>query len=57
MKALVVKNPFAGYQRGDTITDPALVADILAGEQAPHVTPTEVDDAPAPAAPAAKKPK
>lgn len=53
MKVLVVKSPFAGYERGQTITDPQAVAEILAGEHAQHVTPTEAEDPPAiPAAPA-----
>jgi hypothetical protein len=34
---LVVLKPFAGYKRGDKITDGAMIAKILAGPQANHV--------------------
>lgn len=47
MKALVVKNPFGGYERGSKITDPQRIEEILAGEQAQNVTPTELDEPPA----------
>jgi hypothetical protein len=59
MKALVVKNPFGGHERGTVITDPEAVAEILAGEHAPHVTVTELGDTPAeaPVEPAKKKSK
>lgn len=33
---LVVVHPFADYQRGDRITDPAKIAEVLAGENASH---------------------
>ncbi|MBM2884098.1 hypothetical protein JFK97_06810 [Chromobacterium phragmitis] len=38
--ALVVRQPFGDYQRGDKITDPQKVADILAGENESHVVKT-----------------
>lgn len=31
---LVVVQPFGDYQRGDRITDPAKIADVLASENA-----------------------
>lgn len=31
---LVVVHPFGDYQRGDRITDPAKIAEVLAGENA-----------------------
>jgi hypothetical protein len=34
---LVVVQPFHGHQRGDAITDPDEVAEILGGELADHV--------------------
>lgn len=34
---LIVTEPFAEYKRGDQITDPELVAEILEGEHAPFV--------------------
>jgi hypothetical protein len=34
---LVVARPFAGYARGDAITDAAKINEILAGEFATHV--------------------
>ncbi|WP_189339031.1 hypothetical protein [Chromobacterium amazonense] len=37
---LVVRQPFGDYQRGDQITDPQKVADILAGENESHVVKT-----------------
>lgn len=52
MKALVVKDPFGGYERGNTITDPRRIEEILAGEHARHVSPTELEEPPAEAAPA-----
>lgn len=57
MKALVVKNPFAGHARGTAITDPKRIEEILAGEHAQHVVPAELDDTPAEAAPAAEPAK
>lgn len=33
---LVVVQPFGDYQRGDRITDPAKIAEVLAGENASH---------------------
>ena len=39
MKILVVTNPFAGRASGDEITDPAEVAEVLAGENAGSVVP------------------
>jgi hypothetical protein len=36
-RVLVVKNPFGGRDKGDRITDPAEIAEILAGEHAHHV--------------------
>ncbi|QIY81502.1 hypothetical protein [Chromobacterium violaceum] len=37
---LVVKQPFGDYQRGEQISDPQKVADILAGENESHVVKT-----------------
>lgn len=34
---LVATSPVAGYERGQRITDDALIADILADERATHV--------------------
>jgi hypothetical protein len=34
---LVVVRPFGGLARGDLITDPNRIGDILAGEHAAHV--------------------
>jgi hypothetical protein len=34
---LVVVKPFAGYTRGEKISDSALIAKILSGPQANHV--------------------
>jgi hypothetical protein len=34
---LVVVKPFAGFNRGDTITDEVRIAQILRSEQATHV--------------------
>jgi len=36
-RVLVVKNPFGGRDKGDRITDPVEIAEILAGEHAHHV--------------------
>lgn len=33
---LVVVHPFGDYQRGDRITDPAKIEEVLAGENAGH---------------------
>lgn len=33
---LVVVHPFADYKRGDRIEDPAVIASVLAGENAHH---------------------
>lgn len=52
MKALVVKSPFCGYERGTKITDPQRIEEILAGEHAQHVSPTELVEPAAPPAPA-----
>lgn len=57
MKALVVKNPFGGHQRGATVTDPQQVEQILASENAHDVSPTELDEPPAEAAAAAEPAK
>lgn len=43
---LSVRESFDGYSRGDEITDPALVADILAGPNEAHVTKHAGDAAP-----------
>lgn len=37
---LVVIHPFADYQRGDRITDPAQIAAVMAGENAHHCVKT-----------------
>lgn len=34
---LVVKEPFGGYAKGDEITDPKLVSEILGSENESHV--------------------
>ena len=34
---LVVVKPFAGFARGDVVTDDGRIAEILRGEQAAHV--------------------
>lgn len=34
---LVVHEPFGGYKKGDEITDPEKVAEILEGENQSHV--------------------
>ena len=34
---LVVVKPFAGLNRGDVVTDPVRIAEILRGEHAQHV--------------------
>ncbi len=34
---LVVIHAFGKYRKGDEITDPAIIADVLAGENAPSV--------------------
>jgi len=34
---LTVSEPFGGYAKGDEITDPAKVAEILSGENEHHV--------------------
>jgi hypothetical protein len=34
---LVVVKPFAGFARGDVVTDDVRIAEILRGEQAAHV--------------------
>lgn len=33
---LVVIHPFGDYQRGDRITDPAIIAAVMEGENAHH---------------------
>lgn len=38
--ALVVREPFGEYGKGDTITDPAAVSEILASDNANHVIKT-----------------
>ncbi len=35
--SLVVVEPFAGYQRGEIITDPAFIAEVLAGPNEANV--------------------
>jgi len=40
---LVVTRPFAGFARGDIITDDARIADILASEHAHHVVRVRVE--------------
>lgn len=37
---LVVIHPFGDFQRGDRITEPALIASIMAGENAHHCVKT-----------------
>jgi hypothetical protein len=37
MRVLVVTNPFRGHQKGQVITDPALVSEILSGAYAHNV--------------------
>jgi len=50
MLALVVTNDFAGYKRGDQITDPAQIAKIREAGQDANVVPIQVPDiVPAPA--------
>lgn len=34
---LVVAHPFGDYERGAAITDPALVAEVMEGENSRHV--------------------
>jgi hypothetical protein len=41
MKVLVVKSHFGQYAKGDVITDPDEIAEVLAGENAPNVIPAE----------------
>ncbi len=36
-RVLVVTNPFGGRNRGDRITDPKEIAQVLTGEHAHHV--------------------
>lgn len=45
MARIIVVEPFAGYQKGDEITDAAEVQTILDGENAAHVL--RAPDAPA----------
>ena len=54
-KYLAVTTAFAGYARGDRITDPVKIAEILAGEQAAHVVAVQAPEPSAP--PAAKEPE
>lgn len=44
MLALVVTSPFAEYQRGDQITDPARIAKIREAGQDANTVPIEVPD-------------
>lgn len=44
--ALIVREPFGGYNRGDEITDSAAVARIVASEDAANVIKTAVPDSP-----------
>ena len=37
MRVLVVKGAFGGHSRGSKITDPAEIAEVLAGENAHHI--------------------
>jgi hypothetical protein len=49
MKTLTVIHAFGDYRRGDRITDPARIAEVLAGENACHVVAThEAPTAPIP---------
>lgn len=47
---LTVSNPFGSYRRGDRITDPAAVKEILASEHAADVVKVSQPDSPAPKA-------
>jgi hypothetical protein len=42
-RVLVVHNPFGGFEKGHRITDPAAIEEILAGEHAYHVVPSDHD--------------
>lgn len=44
MLALVVTNPFGGHEKGDQITDPDQIKEILEGEHAHHVVRVELAD-------------
>ena len=43
---LVVTRAFGPHVRGDAITDPAVIAAVLASEDAPHVVAVEPEPAP-----------
>ena len=43
-KTLVVTNPFAGKNLGESITDPAEIREILAGENAHDVIAVDAPD-------------
>ena len=45
---LIVSEPFGDYTRSSRITDPKVIAEILASDQAGHVLPIEVEDPPSP---------
>jgi hypothetical protein len=49
---LTVTNAFSDYRRGDQITEPKAVKEILASDFASNVVKVEAPDAPAPSAPA-----
>ena len=45
-RVLVVTNPFEGRSRGDRITDPEEMEEILSGEHAHHVVRADHADVP-----------
>ena len=44
MKALVVTNPFPGYEFSEIITDPAIIKELLASDHAGHVHVVELPE-------------
>jgi len=48
MQALSVRTDFRTFTRGELITDPAIIAQILAGSDSAHVVVTVLPDEPAP---------
>ena len=46
MKALVVRTPFADYAKGQQITEPKAIEEVMAGHNAHHVLPISLPDDP-----------
>ena len=44
MKALIVTNPFCGYEHGQLIADKSVISEVLNSEHAQHVMLTDVPE-------------